>query len=244
MDIAADKFESEVLEASKTIPVLVDFWAPWCAPCKVLGPILEKLEKDYAGRFRLAKVDSDQNQALAQQLGVRSIPDVRLFMGGRPAGQFTGALPEGQIRAFLDRLLPPQELALAQLAIAEGRLDDAEQLLAQVKPDVHWDTVLETLRQAIAFARGGAGGNGSDAELAAKVAADPADLESRLALAGTSAARHEWPAALDQLIEIVRRNKAWNEGAAHKQALAIFNLASDQPVLVAEYRRKLASVLY
>jgi putative thioredoxin len=207
----------------------------------VLGPILEKLEREYAGRFRLAKIDSDQNQALAQQLGVRSIPDVRLFMGGRPAGQFTGALPESQIRAFLDRLLPPPELALAQQAIAENRLDAAEQLLAQVKPDVHWDTVVETLRQAIAFARGG---GGSEAELAAKLAANPGDLESRLALAGARAARHDWAAALEQLVEIVRRDKAWRDGEARKQALAIFNLASDQPDLVADYRRKLASVLY
>ena len=241
MDIATARFEVDVLEASKTIPVLVDFWAPWCAPCKALGPILENLEKAYEGRFRLAKVNSDENQALAQQLGVRSIPDVRMFVNGRMAGQFMGALPEGQVRAFIDRFLPPKELALAEQAIAGKRLDDAERLLAAIRPDVDWDTRVETLRQAIAFARGG---GGTEAELAGKVAANPADLESRLALAGSHAARRDWAAALEQLIEIVRRDKAWRDGEARKQALAIFNLAAEQPGLVSEYRRKLASVLY
>ena len=240
MDITTDNFAAEVLETSKTTPVLVDFWAPWCGPCKALGPVLEKLEKEFAGRFRLVKVNSDDNMALSQRLNVRSIPDVRLFVDGKPAGQFTGALPEGQVRGFLERHIPPREIELARQAIDAGRLDEAGSLLDAIKPNIDWDARVDALRQALAFARGG----GSEGDLAAKVAANPADLEARLSLAGVHAARKDWRGALDQLIEIVKRDKQWRDGEARKQVLAIFSLAAADPDLVSEYRRKLAANLY
>ncbi len=240
MDVNAASFEREVVEASKARPVLVDFWAPWCGPCRALTPVLEKLERDYAGRFRLTKVNSDENQEIAAAFGVRSIPDVWAFRDGKPVAHFLGAQPERQVRAFIDKLLPPPELAAAARAIEEKKFDEAERLLAAVRPDVDWDERVETLRQSLAFARSA----GGEPELAAKVRANPEDLESRLLLAGALAARRAWREAMDQLLEIVRRDRNWRDGEARKRMLAIFNLAAAEPDLVSEYRRKLAGSLY
>lgn len=111
IDTTQDRFTRDVIEASQDVPVLVDFWAPWCGPCRVLGPMLEKLERDYGGRFRLVKVDSDQNPDLSAQFGVRSIPYVVAFVDGKPANAFVGALPEPQLRAFIDKVIPnPSEI--------------------------------------------------------------------------------------------------------------------------------------
>src|SRR6476469_1940887 len=107
IDVTLENFENEVIAASMTQPVLVDFWAPWCGPCKVIGPILEKLEAEYDGRFKLVKIDSDQEQQLSAAFGIRSIPTVILLMNGQPVDGFMGAMPEGQVRQFLDKHLPP-----------------------------------------------------------------------------------------------------------------------------------------
>jgi putative thioredoxin len=240
MEATAVNFEQEVLEASKTRLVLVDFWAPWCGPCRTLGPILEKLEGEYGGRVKLVKINSDEQGELAAAFGVRSIPYVVAFRDGKPVSQFLGALPEGQVRAFIDKLLPPPQLAAAAQAMDAGRLDEADRLLDGIRPDIDWDERVATLRQAIAFARSG----GSETELAARIAANPSDHASRLALAGLHAAQHRYGAALEQLLEIVRRDKDWKDGEARRQMLAIFNLAAGDAGLVAEYRRKLAAALY
>jgi putative thioredoxin len=240
MDTTATQFEQEVIEASRQQLVLVDFWAPWCGPCGTLTPILEKVVAQYDGRVKLAKINSDENQELSTAFGIRSIPNVIAFRDGKPVSQFMGALPEGQVRAFIDKLLPPPQLALAGRAIDERRLEEAERLLDEIKPNIDWDARVETLRQALAFARAG----GGEKDLAGKVAANPADLDARLALAGSLAASHDYRAALEQLVEIVRRDREWKDGEARKQMLAIFNLAADDPSLVSEFRKKLSSVLY
>jgi putative thioredoxin len=245
MDVTTATFQTEVLEASKSLPVVVDFWAPWCAPCRALTPILEKVARDYEGRVKVVKVNSDENQELSQSFAIRSIPNVIAFKDGRPAAQFMGAIPEGEVRAFFDKLLPSaSELALAKAEthFGEGKLDEAEVELEKVKPDPDWDARLEAVRQGIAYARAGKTGPG-EAELKAKLAADPADHDTRAALAAFYAGKKHYREAMDELLEIVRRAKDWKEGEARKQILNLFNLAGE-PELVSEYRRKLSSALY
>ena len=128
IDTNLERFKADVIDASMQVPVLVDFWAPWCGPCKTLGPILERLEKEYGGRFKLVKVDRDQEQQLAQHFRVRSIPTVFAVVGGRPVDQFQGALPESKLREFIDRLMPNPaevELDLAGQALEQNDLGKA-----------------------------------------------------------------------------------------------------------------------
>ena len=281
IDVNNINFVAEVIDKSKNTLVIVDFWAPWCGPCKFLKPILEKLAAEYGGRFKLARVNSDENMELAAQFGVRSIPDVRAFKDGRLAGQFTGALPESKLREFIDRLLPtPAELErarafelrakgdtagasaalssaigldpklhlaridLVELLIELKQLEAAERQLAEVQPNIDCDARVEALRAAIAFARSTESGGASDAELKARIASNPGDLDARMQLANRCAGRREWRAAMDELLEIVKRDRNWNDQAARKQMLAIFNLAAGQAELVSEYRHSLARTLH
>ena len=245
MDVAAPAFEAEVLEASRTTPIVVDFWAPWCGPCRALTPILEKVAKDYAGRVKLVKVNSDENPELSTAFNVRSIPNVIAFKDGRPVAQFMGAVPESQVRAFFDKLLPSaSELALAQAEalFKAGGLDEAEKKLEEVKFDPDFEARIDALKQGIAFARAGKEGPG-EAELKAKLDKNPADHEARAALAALYGAKKRYAEAMDELLEIVRRAKDWKDGEARRQILALFNLAGDE-ALVAEYRKKLSRALY
>jgi putative thioredoxin len=270
INVTVANFEAEVIEASMHTPVLVDFWAPWCGPCKVIGPILEKLEADYGGRFRLVKIDSDQEQQIAGMFGIRSIPTCVLMVGGQPVDGFMGALPEGQIRAFLDKHLPGED----ELA-AQAEAEQAQQMLAQGDADA--DSALDKLAQAVAQAPDNNDlrfelvkqyiSHGRLAEAAGALApamaqipvqlrfealaqwlnalefvtTDPRgqwpldkfdeligqnkrDFETRFAKSRVLIAMGEWPGALDELLEIIMRDKKWDEEAPRKTYVGLLEL--------------------
>ena len=278
-DVTEADFETAVLENSMQVPVLLDCWAPWCGPCRSLGPILEKLAQAYGGRFLLAKLNTDEAPQISAALRIRSIPLVVLFVGGRPVDQFTGALPEGQIRAFLDKHLPagePQgdpvealraaaaqapddETALALLSQAlqiapehpEANLDMAERLLALGEHE-QARGILQTLpadasgeRHARLLARIELAAHkppGDAAALAAEIRANPKDFEARFQLAALLAWSAEWPAAFEQLLDVVMRDKAEARERARQQLVAWFEVCPD-PEAVSRGRRYLGMYL-
>jgi putative thioredoxin len=267
-DITLANFEADLINGSLQQPVLLDIWAPWCGPCKQLGPVLEKLEVAYAGRFKLAKLNSDDQPEIAAQLsqafGVRSIPFCVLFAGGQPVDGFVGALPEAQVRAFLDKHVPsPDELEAeaevdeAEALIAEGdaasalaklqqavaidpandgarydyvkllleggQLALAEQAFAPVASKILTDARLDALARWIAAQRAAATARPTEA-LAAAIASNKRDFEARFELAQGHFAAGRFTPAMDELLEIVMRDKAWNQDAARKAYVAILTL--------------------
>ena len=268
IDVTIQNFQDELIAASMQQPVLLDIWAPWCGPCKVLGPVLEKLEVAYAGRFKLAKLNSDEQQEIAGQLsqafGVRSIPFCVLFDQGQPVDGFVGALPESQIRAFLDKHVPTAdeleaeaEVDEAEALIAEGDADAALAKLQQAvaidpaNDDARYDYVklllergaleqaqaafepvarkaatearLEALALWIAAQRAAAGARTPQA-LAAAIAANKRDFDARHELAQCHFAAGRFTDAMDELLEIVMRDKAWNDNLARRTYVAILTV--------------------
>ena len=280
-DVGVADFEEKVIAASHRAPVLVDFWAAWCQPCRILKPILEKLAAEYGGRFALAKVNSDENQELAARWGVRGIPAVKAFVNGQMVDEFTGALPEAQVREFLARLIPSpaeplrleamaahargdqatalrllgealdldpgNEAALldsVEVHLATGAVAEARQALDLIADHARDRARVESLQARLQLS---AAGGGADADtLRARVGADPADLDSRLALANTLALDQDYKGALENLMEIVRRDRKWKDEAGRKTMLTLFTLLGAQPeheALVREYRIALARTL-
>ena len=275
LDVGIADFAQQVIEESKHRPVVVDFWAPWCGPCKSLKPILEKLAAEYGGKFLLAKINSDDNQELAARYGVRGIPSVKAFVNGEPVDEFSGALPEGEVRAFLDRLVPsPADEMRAQAAALRGagdlsaalqkladasriapdhigvrldaaeimldlnEADEAQRLMGNMADDA--DLRVPQLKARLQFMRAA----GEDqAALAARVTANENDLEARLKLANLLVAAGQYEAGMDQLLEIVRRDRSFGEDIGRKTLLSVFDLLGGGE-LVSRYRRLLSSVLY
>jgi putative thioredoxin len=278
-DTGTEAFERDVLQASEKVPVLVDFWAPWCAPCRVLKPILEKLAGEYQGRFLLAKVNSDEHPQLSAQFGVRGIPNVKAFVDGKLADEFTGALPESGVRAFIDRLIPtPGEklrrtaralvtqgdfdeaerhlrsalelepanhavrLDLVELLLAKNSHAEADEMFAPI-PERERDERADRLYSVLAFWKKSQQ-LPSIAELQAKLAANPDDLASLLALGERLVADGRYEPALAALLDVVRRDRGALRTSARKLMVDVFSLAEDQDGLVSEYRKLLAGALY
>jgi putative thioredoxin len=246
MDVTTATFDREVVEASKSQPVVVDFWAPWCGPCRALGPTLEKVTAAFGGRVKLVKINSDDNPDLSAAFNIRSIPNVIAFKDGRAVAQFTGAIPEAQVREFYAKLVPSageEALQAAETAFAAGRTGEAAELLSKVPRDIALADRIEALERGIAFAQTGADGPG-EAELREQIGIDPLDHDARVKLASVLAGQRRFREAMDELLEAVRLGRRTQSDEARTQLLALFTLAAADEKLVAEYRRKLANALH
>ncbi len=283
-DVTTQSFMKDVIEESKRQPVLVDFWAEWCGPCKQLTPVLEKAVKGAKGKVKLAKMDIDKHPAIPGQMGIQSIPAVIAFVNGQPADGFLGALPEGQVADFIARITkdklggeaqdflksaeealaagnadeaialygevlreePGSVPALAGLARAHvetGALDQAKETLALVPEAKRNDAAVAAARSALEVAEQ-AQSVGPVGELEQKVAANPLDHQARFDLAVALNAAGKRQDAADHLLEIVKRDRKWNEDGARKQLVQFFEAWGPTDEATVNGRRKLSSILF
>jgi putative thioredoxin len=282
-------FMADVVDGSRDVPVIVDFWAPWCGPCKQLGPMLEKAVREAKGAVRMVKINVDEAQELAAQMRIQSIPAVYAFFQGRPVDGFVGALPESQIKAFIQRLTQlgggeagpsPVEEALeaAKQALAENDLGTASAIYGQVlahepgnipataglarahlmagdagraralidavPKDKAGAAEIASVRSAIELAEQAGKAAGELEPLKQRLAQDPNDHQARFDLAMAQYAAGNREQAIDELLEVVKRNREWNEQAARKQLLKLFEAMGPTDELTVSARRRLSSILF
>jgi putative thioredoxin len=281
-ETTTQSFVADVMEASRNVPVIVDFWAPWCGPCRQLTPILEKLVKAARGSVRLVKMNIDEHPEIAGQLGVQSIPAVFAFKNGQPVDGFMGALPESQVRAFIERVAgpdagtppgleeakatfdagnvsgaaaqfaavlqsdPENDGAIAGLAkcyIATGDLGRAAQTLAMVPSAKQTSESYLGAKAALELAKK-AGPKPDLKALEQAVSANPKDWDARFKLAIALNAKGQRQQAMDQLFEIVRKDRTWNEDAARKQLVELFEAWGAKDPLTQSGRQRLSSLLF
>lgn len=287
-DASESTFMVDVVEVSNTVPVIVDFWAPWCGPCKTLGPMLEDAVRSAKGAVKMVKVNVDEAQMLAGQLRIQSIPTVYAFWQGQPVDGFQGALPQSEIKAFIDRVVkaaggeaPGETLADAVAAaeemLAEGAavdaaetfaailgeepnnpgaygglvrahialddLDQAEAILNGAPAEISKSAELEGAAAALELARQAATA-GPVNDLLARVEANPDDSAARFDLAQALHASGDAQGAVDQLLELFRRDREWNDGAAKAQLFTIFDALKPNDPVVLNGRRKLSSMIF
>ena len=277
-------FVKDVIEESKRQPVLIDFWAPWCGPCKQLTPILEKVVRAAKGKVKLVKMNIDDHPAIPGQMGIQSIPAVIAFVNGQPADGFMGALPESQVTAFLERLTKdkiggetkdllkaadtalaegdaagaadmyaqvlaedsanvPALAGLARCYVAAGAIEQAKQTLAEVPEAKRNDAAVAAARAALEVAEQ-ASSVGPIGELEAKVQANPLDHQARFDLAVALNAKNKRNEAVDQLMEIVRRDRKWNDDGARKQLVQFFEAWGPTDEATVNGRKRLSSILF
>jgi len=283
-DTTTQTFVKDVIEESKRQPVLIDFWAPWCGPCKQLTPILEKVVRAAKGKVKLVKMNIDEHPAVAGQMGIQSIPAVIAFVNGQPADGFLGALPESQVTAFLERLTKgriggeekdllqaaeaalakndaagaadlyakvlaqdganvPALAGLARSYLQTGALEQAKQTLAMVPETKRNDTAVAAARAALELAEQ-TKSVGPIADLEQKVQANPLDHQARFDLALALSSKGRRQDAVDQLIEIVRRDRKWNDDGARKQLLQFFEAWGPTDEATVAGRKRLSSILF
>lgn len=279
IEVTSDNFQSVVIEGSRNQPVLVDFWASWCGPCQMLTPVLTQLADDLAGQFILAKINTEEQQELAMQFGIRSIPTCKLFKDGQPVDEFMGALPEGEIRAFLDKHIPRESdnqitqalqaladgdaqgalslaqqardqdpdnprtsLALARIQAAAGDVAAATRTLDGLPANEQMSDEVKALRSQLTFDAVVAHAP-SRTELEATLAAEPDNSQARYQLAALLVTTNDFEAALDHLLILMQKDRAYGDDAARKALVQIFDMLGDHPA-VPRYRSRMMNLLY